>query len=66
MLLNDIFLISTVKVKQQARELYEEHFRAAEAMPRGVVAKIKHIVQQLEAACAKQISQVRVRLQHNI
>ena len=45
-----------------AREIYEQYFRAAEAMPRGVVAKIRNIVQQLEAACAMQISQVRVRL----
>lgn len=43
-----------------AREIYEQYFRAAEAMPRGVVAKIRNIVQQLEAACAMQISQVRV------
>ncbi|XP_021359960.1 E3 ubiquitin-protein ligase HECTD1-like [Mizuhopecten yessoensis] len=47
------------KVRQQARGIYEDYFRAAEAMPRGVVAKIRTIVQQLEAACAKQISQVR-------
>ncbi|XP_033735284.1 E3 ubiquitin-protein ligase HECTD1-like isoform X2 [Pecten maximus] len=47
------------KVRHQAREIYEDYFRAAEAMPRGVVAKIRTIVQQLEAACAKQISQVR-------
>lgn len=47
------------KVKNQARDIYEQYFRAAEAMPRGVVAKIRVIVQQLEAACAKQISQVK-------
>uniref|UniRef100_K1RA79 E3 ubiquitin-protein ligase n=1 Tax=Magallana gigas TaxID=29159 RepID=K1RA79_MAGGI len=47
------------KVKTMAREIYEQYFRAAEAMPRGVVAKIRNIVQQLEAACAMQISQVR-------
>ncbi|KAL5009008.1 hypothetical protein ScPMuIL_014589 [Solemya velum] len=47
------------KVKNQARQLYEEYFRAAEAVPRDIVAKMRTIVQQLEAACAKQISQVK-------
>lgn len=47
-------------MKNQAREIYEQYFRAAEAMPRGVVAKIRVIVQHLETACAKQISQVKV------
>lgn len=57
-----IYPVSTsrLKVKTMAREIYEQYFRAAEAMPRGVVAKIRNIVQQLEAACAMQISQVRV------
>lgn len=47
------------KVKSQAREIYEQYFRTAEAMPRSVVYKMKKIVQQLEAACAKQITQVK-------
>jgi E3 ubiquitin-protein ligase HECTD1 len=63
MVLNNItpYLYYFVQVKNQARDIYEQYFRAAEAMPRGVVAKIRIIVQQLEAACAKQITQVKVR-----
>ncbi|XP_071078576.1 E3 ubiquitin-protein ligase HECTD1-like isoform X2 [Haliotis cracherodii] len=47
------------KVKSLARELYEDYFKAAEATPRGVVAKLCGIVQQLESSCAKQISQIK-------
>ena len=54
-----------LQVKGQAREIYEQYFRTAEAMPRSVVYKMKKIVQQLEAACAKQITQVKVNLFSN-
>lgn len=47
------------KVKSQAREIYDEYFKAAESMPRSIVYKMRMIVQQLEAACAKQITQVK-------
>ncbi|KAK3576282.1 hypothetical protein CHS0354_036017 [Potamilus streckersoni] len=47
------------KVKSLAREIYEQHFMSAEALPRSVVYKMRTIVQQLEAACAKQITQVK-------
>ncbi|XP_050406417.1 E3 ubiquitin-protein ligase HECTD1 isoform X3 [Patella vulgata] len=47
------------KVRSVARDLYEDYFREAEAKPRGVVAKLFTIVQQLEAACAKHISQIK-------
>ncbi|XP_064604069.1 LOW QUALITY PROTEIN: E3 ubiquitin-protein ligase HECTD1-like [Liolophura sinensis] len=46
------------KAKCLARELYSHYFKAAEATPRGVVAKLKNIVQRLESACAQQISQM--------
>uniref|UniRef100_T1J5Y0 E3 ubiquitin-protein ligase n=1 Tax=Strigamia maritima TaxID=126957 RepID=T1J5Y0_STRMM len=44
------------KVKVQARELYEHHFKAAQAQPRGVVAKLCNIVAQIERACQKQLN----------
>ncbi|WAR20557.1 HECD1-like protein [Mya arenaria] len=47
------------KVRLLARDLYNEYFKVAESTPRGVVNKMKVIVQQLEAACAKQITQVK-------
>ncbi|KAK7103616.1 E3 ubiquitin-protein ligase HECTD1-like isoform X2 [Littorina saxatilis] len=47
------------KVKSLARQLYDEYFREAEATPRGVVAKLKAIVKQLESALAIQIGHLR-------
>ena len=41
------------KVRKLAREVYEQHFRVAEAVPRGVVATLRGIVSKLEAACEK-------------
>ncbi|CAH0382752.1 unnamed protein product [Bemisia tabaci] len=42
------------KVKHQAQDIYEKYFRAAQAQPRGVVAKLGTIVAQIERACQKQ------------
>ncbi|XP_071454696.1 E3 ubiquitin-protein ligase HECTD1 isoform X6 [Hetaerina americana] len=42
------------KVKVQAQEVYEKYFKAAQAQPRGVVAKLGNIVAQIERACQKQ------------
>ncbi|XP_051170118.1 E3 ubiquitin-protein ligase HECTD1 isoform X4 [Leptopilina boulardi] len=44
------------KVKNQAQEIYERYFKAAQAEPRGVVAKLGAIVSQIEKACHKQQS----------
>lgn len=44
------------KVKSQAHALYEQYFKAAQAQPRGVVAKLGNIVAQIERACQKQCS----------
>ena len=51
----------TLQMRAAARELYEEYFKAAEAKPRGVVYKLRAIVQQLESAFACQLSQIKVR-----
>ena len=48
------------QVKSLARQLYDEYFREAEATPRGVVAKLKSIVKQLDSALAIQIGHLRV------
>ncbi|PVD26171.1 hypothetical protein C0Q70_13840 [Pomacea canaliculata] len=48
-----------IKVKHLAHELYDGYFRLAEATPRGVVAKLSGIVQQLDSALARQISQLK-------
>ena len=45
-----------------ARDVYENYFRAAQATPRGVVAKLCSIVTQLEAACEKQWTQMKVNM----
>ncbi|GFR88010.1 E3 ubiquitin-protein ligase HECTD1 [Elysia marginata] len=47
------------KIRTAARELYEEYFKTAEAKPRGVVYKLRAIVQQLESAFACQLSQIK-------
>ncbi|XP_015172356.1 PREDICTED: E3 ubiquitin-protein ligase HECTD1 isoform X6 [Polistes dominula] len=44
------------KVKVQAQDIYEHYFKAAQAQPRGVVAKLGTIVNQIEKACQKQQS----------
>ena len=41
-----------------AKDIYSQHFRAAQAVPRGVVAKLCAVVRQLEAACEKHTCQV--------
>ncbi|XP_074030516.1 ubiquitin fusion-degradation 4-like isoform X3 [Leptinotarsa decemlineata] len=45
-----------MKVKYLAHQIYEHHFRAAQAQPRGIVAKLGNIVAQIERACQKQCS----------
>lgn len=42
------------QVKVQAQEIYDKYFKAAQAQPRGVVAKLGNIVAQIERACQKQ------------
>lgn len=44
------------KVRYQAHALYEQYFKAAQAQPRSVVAKLGNIVAQIERACQKQSS----------
>lgn len=43
-----------VQVKVQAQDIYDKYFKAAQAQPRGVVAKLGNIVAQIERACQKQ------------
>lgn len=38
-----------------AQEIYDKYFKAAQAQPRGVVAKLGNIVAQIERACQKQV-----------
>ncbi|KAG5887757.1 E3 ubiquitin-protein ligase Ufd4 [Gonioctena quinquepunctata] len=45
-----------MKVKYMAHQIYEQYFRAAQAQPRGIVAKLGNIVAQIERACQKQCS----------
>lgn len=40
----------------QAQEIYERYFKAAQSQPRGVVAQLSGIVNQIEKACHKQQS----------
>lgn len=43
-------------MRYQAHALYEQYFKAAQAQPRSVVAKLGNIVAQIERACQKQCS----------
>uniref|UniRef100_A0A3Q3FE88 E3 ubiquitin-protein ligase n=1 Tax=Kryptolebias marmoratus TaxID=37003 RepID=A0A3Q3FE88_KRYMA len=43
-------LEKTKQVKSMARELYDDHFKAVESMPRGVVVTLRNISTQLESA----------------
>jgi len=52
------FAVVCLQVKLLAKDIYSQHFRAAQAMPRGVVAKLCAVVKQLETACEKHSSQV--------
>ena len=47
-------------MKGLARDIYDQYFVIAQATPRGVVAKLCAIVAQLENACDKHSSQVKV------
>ena len=49
-----------LKVRNHAREVYEKYFKAAQATPRGVVAKLCNIVSQLESACDKHSHHIQV------
>lgn len=44
-----------LKVKSQAKDVYDKYFQAAQTQPRGVVAKLGNIVAQIERACQKQV-----------
>jgi E3 ubiquitin-protein ligase HECTD1 len=50
-----IIPVLLLQVKVQAQEIYEKYFKAAQAQPRGVVAKLGNIVAQIERACQKQV-----------
>uniref|UniRef100_A0A336LX55 E3 ubiquitin-protein ligase n=1 Tax=Culicoides sonorensis TaxID=179676 RepID=A0A336LX55_CULSO len=45
------------QVKNLARELYNKYFKAAQAVPRGAVAKLTSIVRQIEQALEEQCGQ---------
>ena len=51
-----------IQVRTLAKELYDQHFRAAQAKPRGVVAKLCSIVERLEKACEKHSSVIMVSI----
>lgn len=45
-----------------ARDLFDQHFRVAQATPRGVVAKLQNIVVLLERAYDKHVGHWQVGL----
>jgi E3 ubiquitin-protein ligase HECTD1 len=47
-------------VKTQAQDIYDKYFRAAQAQPRGVVAKLGAIVAQIERAVEKQVCNIYI------
>lgn len=48
--------VQKVQVKNMARDLYNRYFRAAQAVPRGAVAKLSNIVRQIESSLEEQCS----------
>lgn len=38
------------QVRTMARDLYDDHFKAVESMPRGVVVTLRNIATQLESS----------------
>lgn len=48
--------VQKVQVKNMARDLYNRYFKAAQAVPRGAVAKLSNIVRQIEASLEEQCS----------
>ena len=42
------------KIRKIARDIYEHHFEAAQAVPRGIVADLANIVSQVDTAIKKQ------------
>ena len=55
-----IFFICKQKVRSLAREVYNNHFKAAQAVPRGVVANLCDIMKKLETASEKQWNSSKV------
>lgn len=48
--------VQKVQVKNKARDLYNRYFKAAQAVPRGVVAKLAEIVHTIEQSVEQQCS----------
>lgn len=48
--------VQKVQVKNMARDLYNRYFKAAQAVPRGAVAKLSNIVHQIEVSLEEQCS----------
>lgn len=48
--------VQKVQVKNKARDLYNRYFKAAQAVPRGVVAKLAEIVRTIEQSVEQQCS----------
>lgn len=46
--------VQKVQVKNMARDLYNRYFKAAQAVPRGAVAKLANIVRQIESSLEEQ------------
>lgn len=48
--------VQKCQVKNMARDLYNRYFKAAQAVPRGAVAKLSYIVRQIEESLEEQCS----------
>jgi len=46
------------QVKSLARDIYEQYFKVAQSVPRGIVAKLFNIASHLDSACKKHSNQV--------
>ncbi|KAK2190392.1 hypothetical protein NP493_82g04009 [Ridgeia piscesae] len=47
-----------LKVKSLARDIYEQYFKVAQSVPRGIVAKLFNIASHLDSACKKHSNQI--------
>uniref|UniRef100_A0A1A9V2A8 E3 ubiquitin-protein ligase n=1 Tax=Glossina austeni TaxID=7395 RepID=A0A1A9V2A8_GLOAU len=58
--------VQKTQVKNMARDIYNKYFKAAQAIPRGAVAKLTNIVKRIEVALEEQRMPGQTKWQHKL
>uniref|UniRef100_A0A1B0ANY5 E3 ubiquitin-protein ligase n=1 Tax=Glossina palpalis gambiensis TaxID=67801 RepID=A0A1B0ANY5_9MUSC len=58
--------VQKTQVKNMARDIYNKYFKAAQAIPRGAVAKLTNIVKRIEIALEEQRMPGQTKWQHKL